>query len=231
MVELADILRRHWPAYVRRWGHRLSPEHHRAVRAILRCRTPQLGGQLYRCPGCGQAHYAYHSCGHRACPQCGHHDAGQWLARQQNRLLPVPYFLVTFTVPPALAALLRSSPKAGYAQLFAQSAATLQDVAATRLGIEPGFLGILQTWTRDLRFHPHVHYLVPGGGLTRKDAGARSPTPASSCPSGSWRRGSAPASSAGCSRPSPSGSCGCRAGSGGRTGSWMSWRWAGARRP
>ena len=66
-----------------------------------------------------------------------------------------------------LAALLRSSPKAGYAQLFAQSAGTLQDVAATRLGIEPGFLGILQTWTRDLRFHPHVHYLVPGGGLTR----------------------------------------------------------------
>ncbi len=168
MVELADILRRHWPAYVRRWGHRLSPEHHRAVRAILRCRTPQLGGQLYRCPGCGQAHYAYHSCGHRACPKCGHHDAGQWLARQQNRLLPVPYFLVTFTVPPALAAFLRSSPKAGYAQLFAQSAGALQDVAATRLGIEPGFLGILQTWTRDLRFHPHVHYLVPGGGLTRQ---------------------------------------------------------------
>ena len=101
MIPLAAVLRRHWPAYEWKYRARLLPSHRRAVAAILSCRTPALGGQLYRCD-CGQEHYAYHSCNHRACPQCGHADATEWLDRQRRKLLPVPYYLVTFTVPAQL---------------------------------------------------------------------------------------------------------------------------------
>ena len=166
MVDLADILRRHWPAYKENFT--TLPSHRKAVAAMLRCRTPALGGQFYRCPRCGKGHCAYHSCNHRACPKCGHHDATQWLAKQKTLLLPVPYFLVTFTVPAELRSFIRSHQKLSYPLLFAQSAGALQDIAADpeRWGVQLGFLGVLQTWRRDLRYHPHIHYLVPGGGLS-----------------------------------------------------------------
>ena len=165
MLPLAEVLRRHWPAYERKFRARLLPSHRRAVAAILSCRTPALGGQLYRCD-CGQQLFAYHSCNHRACPQCGHADASQWLARQRQRLLPVPYYLVTFTVPEQLRQIIRAHPKELYGALFRESAHTLTDVALSKLGIELGFIGVLHTWTRQLIYHPHIHYLVPGGGLS-----------------------------------------------------------------
>ena len=168
MLDLADILRRHWPAYLKKFGGRILPSHRRAVAAMLRCRTPALGGQLYRCARCGKLHGAYHSCNHRACPKCGHHDATEWIAKQKTLLLPVPCFLLTFTVPAQLRPFIRAQQKLFYPLLFAQSAAALADIAADskRWGVELGFLGLLQTWTRDLRYHPHIHYLVPGGGLS-----------------------------------------------------------------
>jgi hypothetical protein len=143
------------------------PSHRRAVTAIVSCRTPALGGQLYRCD-CGQEHYAYHSCNHRACPQCGHADATQWLNRQRAKLLPVPYYLITFTVPAQLRQVIRSHQKDLYPMLLRQSAAALREVARDHkdLGAQIGFLAVLQTWTRDLRYHPHVHCVVPGGGLS-----------------------------------------------------------------
>jgi hypothetical protein len=164
---LAEVLRRHWPAYERKFGARLLPSHRRAVQAILSCRTPALGGQIFRCE-CGRQHFAYHSCNHRACPQCGHADATEWLARQRRRLLPVPYYLITFTVPAELRALIRSHQKDLYPLLLRESAAALQDVGRDHkdLGAHLGLLAVLQTWTRDLRFHPHVHCVVPGGGLS-----------------------------------------------------------------
>jgi hypothetical protein len=168
VIELAEVLARHWPAYERQHGAKLLPSHRAAVRAILRCRTPQLGGQTYRCGDCGHTHYAYHSCGHRACPKCGQADADNWLARQQTRLLPgMPYFLVTFTVPEPLRAVIRSHQRELYAALFRESAATLQEVAAhpKHLGAELGMLGVLHTWSRQLIFHPHIHYIVAGAGL------------------------------------------------------------------
>ena len=165
MVRLAEILRRHWPAYRAKFGNAIPSAHRRAVAAILSCRTPERGGQLFRCD-CGARHYAYHSCGHRACHQCGHGDARDWAQRQENKLLPVPYFLVTFTVPEELRAVLRAHPHPLYAALFAHSAGALADVALSKLGIELGWTGVLHTWTRQLIFHPHVHYLMPGGGLT-----------------------------------------------------------------
>jgi hypothetical protein len=169
VIELADVLARHWPAYAQRLGNKLLPSQRAAVRAICRCRTPALGGQRYRCTDCGRSHSAYHSCGHRACPKCGGQDAADWHARQQTRLLPgVAYFLVTFTVPAELRTLIRSHQKELYARLFHESAATLQEVAANpkHLGAELGLLGVLHTWSRQLVYHPHVHYVVAGAGLS-----------------------------------------------------------------
>ena len=167
MVPLAEVLRRHWPAYERRYRARLLPSHRRAVAALLSCRTPALGGQLYRCQ-CGREHYAYHSCNHRACPRCGHADTTEWLNRQRRKLLPVPYYLVTFTVPAQLRRVIRSHQQTLYPLLLRQSAAALRDVARDHkdLGAHIGLLAVLQTWTRDLRYHPHVHCVVPAGGLS-----------------------------------------------------------------
>lgn len=126
-----------------------------------------MGGEVYRCPDCGKDHYVYHSCNHRACPQCGNADATEWIERQKLKLLPVPYYLVTFTVPEGLRPWLRSHQKLGYGLLLRQSAATLQDVASQPkyLGGEIGCLSVLHTWGRQLQFHPHVHCVVPAGGL------------------------------------------------------------------
>jgi hypothetical protein len=168
MVRLADILRQHWPTYRDTYGSAVLPWHDAAVEAILQCRTPALGGQVYRCPQCAQTHFAYHSCNHRACPQCGHHEATAWLDKQATKLLPVPYYLITFTAPGLLRSFIRHEQKLWYHLLFQESSATCQDVAQRDkyLGAQLGLLGVLQTWTRDLCYHPHVHYLVPGGGLT-----------------------------------------------------------------
>ena len=136
---------------------------------LLACRTPELGGSVYVCPDCGDPHYAYHSCNDRHCPQCGGDEAEAWLARQEQRLLlPVPYFLVTFTVPEGLRAWIRSHPQAGYDLLFATSAQAMQELAGNpkRLNGSLGMLGVLHTWSRTLIFHPHIHYLVPGGALS-----------------------------------------------------------------
>jgi hypothetical protein len=166
-VRLAELLSAHWPAYRTQFGGLIPDEQRAAVRAILRCRTPALGGQRYRC-ACGREHFVYHSCNHRACPRCGRQNADQWLAQQRTRLLPVPYFLVTFTVPAQLREPIRAAQKLWYGALLKESAGALQDLAAQPkyLGAELGLTALLQTWTRDLRYHPHVHLLVPGGGLT-----------------------------------------------------------------
>ena len=163
---MAEVLRRHWPAYERKYRARLLPSHRRAVAAIVSCRTPALGGQRYRCD-CGQEHYAYHSCNHRACPKCGQADATQWLNRQRRKLLPVPYYLITFTVPAQLHPLIRSHQKILYPLLLREAARALLDVGRDHkdLGAQLGLLAVLQTWTRDLRYHPHVHCVVPAGGL------------------------------------------------------------------
>jgi len=167
VIPLAEVLRRHWPAYERQFGADLLPSHRRAVRCILACRTAALGGELYRCPDCGRNLYVYHSCNHRACPQCGNADAAAWLEQQRGKLLPVPYYLVTFTVPEGLRAWLHSHQKLGYAWLLRESAETLQDVARQPkyLGGQLGSLQVLHTWGRQLQYHPHVHCVVPGGGL------------------------------------------------------------------
>ena len=170
MSVLADWLGRQAPAWLD-GSHPLTPAQRRALLAIQRCRTPALGGHVYRCADCTRTDFAYHSCHHRACPRCGGANTAAWTARQTARLLPVPYFLVTFTVPEELRGAFRAQPELMVNLLFRESAATLQAVAARPrwLGGELGFVGVLHTWGRQLQYHPHIHFVVPGGGL-RADA-------------------------------------------------------------
>jgi hypothetical protein len=141
--------------------------HQRAMADIQQCRTETLGGHLYYCDHCEQTLYSYHSCQNRHCPQCQHQAGQHWLERQQQLLLPGPYFMVTFTLPEELRSVARSNQKLMYDLLFRSSAAALQQLAQDPrfVGAEVGMLGVLQTWARDLSYHPHVHYLVPGGGV------------------------------------------------------------------
>ena len=146
-----EALARWGPDYLQAFGHSMPARQREVLTRILRCRTPQLGGSLYVCPDCGGHHYACHSCNDRHCPQCGQTEADQWQARQEQRLLlPVPFFLVTFTVPEALRSWIRSHPKQGYDLLFAASSQALQDLASNsrRLKGSLGMLGVLHTWSR-----------------------------------------------------------------------------------
>lgn len=135
---------------------------------IEQCRTEVLGGQVYYCESCDENHYSYHSCQNRHCPKCQNERAEQWLAHQQDLLLPAAHFLVTFTLPAELRAVARSNQQLVYNILFRTSAAALQELALDPrfVGGQIGLVGVLHTWGRDLNYHPHVHYLVPGGGLT-----------------------------------------------------------------
>lgn len=167
MSALADWLAQQAPAWLD-VARPITPAQRRALHAILRCRTPALGGHIYRCADCTQTDYAYHSCHHRACPRCGGARTAEWTARQTDRLLPVPYFLVTFTVPEEMRPIFAARPEVLYDLFFTQAAKALQTVAAIprHLGAELGLLGVLHTTGRQLQYHPHLHFIVPGGGLT-----------------------------------------------------------------
>ena len=171
MITLGEIFRRYGPAYRQQYGTRLATSQRQAMAAIEQCRTAALGGQVYTCPRCTTVRYSYHSCRNRHCPTCQHGQAQTWLTKQQALLLPVPYFLVTFTLPAQLRALARQHPRQLYSVLFRRSAAALQQLAADPrfLGGQIGMVGVLQTWTRDLRYHPHIHYLVPAGARSLAD--------------------------------------------------------------
>ena len=159
---LAEVLADHWPDFARRHASRLVTAHYGAVEAVLRCRTPAMGGHVYRCDCCKKNHFAYHSCNHRCCPQCGALDQQAWCARQEARLLPgLDYFLITFTIPSELWPLCRQHPAKLYDLLLGESAGALQDLAATKLKGRLGFTSVLHTWGRQLQHHPHVHVIVP----------------------------------------------------------------------
>ena len=168
-LSVHEVLRRWAPAYRAQFGAAMPSRQREVLQALLTCRTPALGGALHYCPNCDHRHFSYHSCNDRHCPQCGGQDAQQWLHQNAALLLPVNYFLVTFTVPEGLRRWIRSHPPRGYNLLLAASSQALQDLAQNpkRLGATLGLLGVLHTWTRTLEYHPHVHYLVPGGGLSQ----------------------------------------------------------------
>jgi hypothetical protein len=167
VVELAEIFRAYGPAYRAKFGDKMPPSHKQVMRAIERCRTPALGGHIYTCPDCGETQYLYHSCRNRHCPKCQYANAQRWLEQQYELQLPVPYFMLTFTLPSQLRPFARSHQKLVYAALFRASAEAAQQLARDPrfVGGQIGLVGVLHTWARDLSYHPHVHYLVPAGGV------------------------------------------------------------------
>jgi len=168
MLEVADIFRLHGPAYRQQYATRLLPSHRRAMQDIEQCRTATLGGQLYFCTQCQAQRYSYHSCKNRHCPKCGNEQANQWLQAQQSLLLPIPYFFITFTLPQELRPLARSNQKLLYNLLFRAAAQALLKLAQDPrfIGGTLGMVAVLHTWTRQLLYHPHVHFIVTGGGFT-----------------------------------------------------------------
>ena len=165
-LELADVFRIHEEAFLNRWGHVLSRTQRKAFKDIRDCRTAALGGHVEQYD-CGHRHIAHNSCRNRSCPKCQAAARAKWLAEQQAQLLPVHYFHVVFTVPQQIATLALQNAREFYRILFRAASETLLTIAADpkRLGVAIGFLAVLHTWGQNLHFHPHVHCVVPGGGI------------------------------------------------------------------
>ena len=170
MTSVSDCLRQHAPAYLERFGKSVPTGHRKVLGAITRCRTGELGGLLYQCDGCGREHWVGRSCGNRHCPSCQIDKTATWLEKQTAKLLPVDHFLVTFTVPSELRMVVRANPRVGYEAIFDAGSATIRSLARNPkwLGTSRiGFFGVLHTWGRDPTvYHPHVHFVVPGGGVS-----------------------------------------------------------------
>jgi hypothetical protein len=166
MTELAEVFEQHGPQYRAQFGDKMLPSHRQAMRAIERCRTPALGGHIYTCDACAETQYLYHSCRNRHCPKCQNDKAYLWLDKR-DLLLPVPYFLLTFTLPGDLRPAARSHQRLVYDLLFRASAEAVRHLARDQrfIGGQVGMVGVLHTWGRSVAYHPHVHYLLPGGGL------------------------------------------------------------------
>jgi len=165
--EVADVIREHADAYRQACGGVVSSARERVMRRLTACRTAALGGHVESCDHCGYERIAYNSCRDRHCPKCQASARAEWVDAREGDLLPVPYFHVVFTVPPAIAAIALQNKKVVYGILMRAAADTLLQIAADpkHLGAEIGVLAVLHTWGQTLVHHPHVHCLVPGGGL------------------------------------------------------------------
>jgi hypothetical protein len=167
-LDLGEVIRSCSDAFLDRYGAGLTPEQRRALDDLAQCRTAALGGHVLGCPECGHRQIAYNSCRNRHCPKCQGTAAARWLETQAADLLEVPYFHVVFTLPAALNPLALSNPRVVYDLLLRTAAETLLEVAADpeHLGARIGILSVLHTWGQNLQLHPHVHCVVPGGGLS-----------------------------------------------------------------
>jgi hypothetical protein len=167
-LELAEVFRTHQKDFLARWNHVLSSLQRRALRDIRDCRTAALGGHIRQCDRCGHRVLLYDSCRNRNCPKCQATARARWLAQRQTELLPVSYFHVVFTLPQQIGGLALQNAKPIYNILFhAASRALLETAADSRLlGASIGFLAVLHTWGQNLHLHPHLHCVVPGGGIS-----------------------------------------------------------------
>jgi Putative transposase/Transposase zinc-binding domain len=163
-----EIFRLFGSEYLEKYRNRMSSDQIKAVVSIMNCRTPQSGSVVYRCIQCATVHRVPKSCGNRHCPTCQGHKAQQWLAEQQQRLLPCSYFMLTFTVPSEFRPFMRSHPRECYKALFDAAYQAMRKLAKDPkyLGSSNiGMTGVLHTWGRDVGYHPHVHFIVPGGAI------------------------------------------------------------------
>jgi hypothetical protein len=169
--EVADVFRTYEKEFFAQWGHVLSPQRRKAFEAIRDCRTAALGGHVEyveQCDTCGHLVNAYNSCRNRHCPKCQASSRAKWLTARHAELLPVPYFHVVFTLPQQIGGLALQNAREIYTILFRAAAETLLTIAADpkRLGAAVGFLAVLHTWGQNLHLHPHLHCVVPGGGIS-----------------------------------------------------------------
>ncbi len=167
-LEVADVFRRYGATYRQKHGASMSTAQRRVMSAIELCRTAALGGHLERCDECGHERNCFNSCRDRHCPKCQSLARAQWVEDRQAELLDCPYFHVVFTVPEEIAAIASQNKEVVYDILFRTTAETLKIIAADpqHLGAEIGFFAVLHSWEQNLQFHPHLHCVVPGGGLS-----------------------------------------------------------------
>jgi len=167
-LEIADIFRKHGPAWRRANAGHIGLSQLKVMSSIEACRTEVLGGHVAACTKCSHQHIAYNSCKNRHCPKCQGPAARDWMAAQAENLLPVEYFHVVFTLPAEIARIVYWNKKAVYGLLFKASAQTVSTIAADpkRLGARVGMTSVLHTWGSALAHHPHIHMIVPGGGLS-----------------------------------------------------------------
>ena len=166
-LEVADVVRPHGDTSLARYGSTLSGEQHRALRAMALCRTAALGGHIPQCDSWGHELQAYNSCRHRSCPKCHGTAQAAWRAAREREMLETPYIHVIFTLPPALGPLALQNPRPLYGLLFRTVVQTLQDIAGDpkHLGAEIGGFAVLHTGGQQLHQHPHLHCVLPAGGL------------------------------------------------------------------
>ncbi len=168
-LEVADVFRTYGDDFLARWGHVLSHQQTKAFEDIRACRTAALGGHVAQCDQCGHCAISYNSCRNRSCPKCQAAARAKWLAEREAELLPVKeYFHVVFTLPQQIAGLALQNARRIYSILFHAVAETLLTIAADpkHLGAAIGFLAVLHTWGQNLHLHPHIHCVVPGGGIS-----------------------------------------------------------------
>ena len=171
MLLIQDIFSKYGSIYLDKYGENMPSIHKKALKAIMNCRTKSLGGEVYYCSKCKDFHYSYHSCQNRHCVVCQNNDAQDWVKKNKDKILPLTYFLATFTIPEELRKPVRKYQRLFYSFLFKASSEALKLLAKDEkyLGAQIGMIGILHTWTRALFYHPHVHYLIPGGGIGVND--------------------------------------------------------------
>ena len=170
MPAVADVFRRFAPTYLEQLGSRVPEVHRRVIRSIIACRTESLGTLHYACTTCHNTFNLYRSCGNRHCPTCGGAKNHAWFTKRADSLLPVPHFMITFTVPAALRPFFLHHQRISYGAFFKASSSVLARLASEDTwfpGDTPGFFGVLHTWGRTLQYHPHIHYIVSAGAFDR----------------------------------------------------------------
>lgn len=169
-MELASIIHQYYDAFTDKHGKRALPSHWKALNAVRRCRTSESGEIFVKCFDCNHSEWRPASCGNRNCPKCQNHEASSWIDRQQKKLLPVPYFMVTFTLPHELRKIAWSNQTIFYSIFFTCVASTLKDFGLNpkNLGAKIGMTMMLHTHSRKLDYHPHIHAVVPGGGVDKR---------------------------------------------------------------
>ena len=176
MPTIKDIFNAYAPQYLAKFGASIPAEHRKVINAIRACRTAVYGLTVYQCADCGKNHHVFRSCGNRHCPSCQQQKARDWMQRQTENSLPGQYFMITFTVPEEIRRFIRRHQRLAYDALFKASSGAMKTLAADAKfigGDLPGFFGVLHTWGRQLQYHPHIHFVVPGGAWSTQHAAWR----------------------------------------------------------